>query len=113
MRIELLKRIFYSKHTHTHAHTHRSVWCEKEKKSETIESCDSIVDCRVRITLEMGVSQLSYSPTSLAMPPRPHVHVLMALLACVAKFYFLVVVVVVVRKVVCINNLHSYKGEGR
>lgn len=109
MRIELLKRISYSKHTHTHAHTHRSIWCEKEKKSETIESCDSIVDCRVRITLEMGVSQLSYSPTSLAMPPRPHVHVLMALLACVAKFSFLVVV----RKVVCINNLHSYKGEGR
>lgn len=38
----------------------------------------------------------------------------MALLACVAKFSFLLVavaVVVVVRKVVCINNLHSYEGR--
>lgn len=36
----------------------------------------------------------------------------MALLACVAKFSFLLVAVaVVVRKVVCINNLHSYEGR--
>lgn len=94
-------------HTDTHTITHALFGVKK--KSETIESCDAIVDCRVRITLETGVSQLSYSPTSPATPP--HAHVLMALLACVAKFSFLLVVAVVVRKVVCINNLHSYEGS--
>lgn len=58
------KRISYSLHTRSSTHTLTLTFPFGVKKKEKLKQSKvaTCVDCRARITLEMGVIQLNYSP---------------------------------------------------